>query len=104
MKKWKKIIVILNESDSFYFDFCHFLSSLFLQYLNWLFFYNLFWIFFTFFLIKYPKLKIKEIQNNRIYCNTNNFLNNQNLTILDLGKCEDELKEKYTVKWFLILF
>ena len=53
--------------------------------------------FFAFFLIKYPKLKIKEIQNNRIYCNTNNFLNNQNLTILDLGKCEDELKEKYNI-------
>ena len=29
--------------------------------------------------------------------NTNNFLNNQNLTILDLGKCEDELKEKYNI-------
>ena len=31
--------------------------------------------------------------------NANNFLNNQNLTILDLGKCEDELKEKYTLKF-----
>ncbi len=35
----------------------------------------------------------------KLYCNTNNFLNNQNLTIIDLGKCEDELKEKYTLKF-----